>query len=70
MNTKNEIQDNVKKMLPPKKASKYLGISEHYLRKRIEEDSIPYIKSGNRTYILLDALMEQLNEEAQDNIRY
>ena len=64
------INDNNPKMLPPKKASKYLGLSEYYLRKGIEENTIPYIKSGNKVYILIDALMNQLENQARENMGY
>lgn len=64
------LSNDSPKMLPPKKASKYLGVSEYYLRKGIEENTIPYFKSGNRVYILIDALIKQLENEAQKQINY
>lgn len=43
-----------------------LGIlSEHYLRQLVAQNKCPYIKTGNRVLVNVDALIEQLDAESR-----
>lgn len=68
MSTDNNISNNVISKMTIKKASKYLGVSEYYLRKGVDDNTIPYFKSGNRVYILIDVLKKQLENKAQNQM--
>jgi len=63
----NNVLSDSPKMLTLKKASKYLGVSEYYLREGVKENTIPHFKSGNRVYVLIDAFIKKLEDEAQVN---
>lgn len=63
------MEKEMKAMLGIKEASQKLGISTSYLKKGIKENTIPYIKSGKKYYILCDSLMKQLEEEAQNRMK-
>lgn len=67
MNNNENINDTPK-LAPPKKASKILGLSEYSIRERIRQNKIPYVKSGNKNYILIDSFLKQLEEESKTNI--
>lgn len=60
----NIVDENLKHaplMMTVLQAQKYTGLSERFLRDCIREGRIVYVKSGNRTYINVDKLIEYLN---------
>ena len=46
-------------------ASKPTGLSKIYIRRRLHDGDIPYIKSGNVYMINLQALLDTLKQEEQ-----
>ncbi len=47
--------------MPIKDACEYTGLSQYYLRRGCISGSIPHILSGNKYFINIPRLMEQLN---------
>lgn len=44
-------------------AVKTTGLSENYLRMRVRNNDVPFIKSGNRVLLNVPALLKQLERE-------
>lgn len=54
------------KMMSIKKASEYLGVSEYGLRKGIKDGSIPFMRSGAKYYVAVDALLERIKSNSDN----
>ena len=50
-----------------KETCEITGLSQHYLRDGCKAGTLPHIKSGNKYFICVPALLEQLESEARAN---
>ena len=55
----------MRKFIKIREAVQETGLSAYYLRNGCKDGTIPHIKSGRVLYIDVDALMQQLHEQAR-----
>ncbi len=48
---------------------KTVGVSEFFLRKQLKAEMLPHIRSGNKVFVNVPALIAQLEEGKFDNER-
>lgn len=65
--------NNIINITPPRlmsiiRASEYFGVSKYFLRQEIKNGSIPYIRSGTKYYISVDALTEKIKSSCKSSL--
>lgn len=53
---------------PLKKASNILGLSEYSLRQGVKTGQIPHLRIGNKIYINMPQLMEQIEKQTSNSL--
>lgn len=68
MENNNIINITPPRLMSLKKASEYFGVSDYFLRQGVKNGSIPYIRSGAKYYISVDALTEKIKSSCKSSL--
>lgn len=67
-----QTENKIVNITPPrlmslKKAAEYFGVSEYFLRQGVKNGTIPFIRSGTKYYISVDAMMERIESSCKSS---